>query len=220
MHGLPPVKSIQKPAGASTTVSPLNFDTIHHHNRGNMSREKPVDLRMTVYASLFAALISAGAFIAIPVGPVPIVLQNMFVLMAGALLGWRWGVASILIYLLAGAIGFPVFSGGRGGLAHLFGPTGGYLMSYIPAVIAVGGVGALLVPSEGSLLRRVAANIPGMFLGSAIVYAIGVSWLKSVTGLAWEKAFAVGMLPFLAGDVLKIAAAAYITELIRPRLKR
>ncbi|NQU65132.1 MAG: biotin transporter BioY, partial [SAR324 cluster bacterium] len=77
---------------------------------GNISQ-----LRPTVYASLFAALISAGAFMAIPIGPVPIVLQNMFVLLAGVILGWKWGVASVLIYLLAGAVGFPVFSGGRGG---------------------------------------------------------------------------------------------------------
>ncbi len=183
-----------------------------------MSTDKPAELRMTIYASLFAALISAGAFIAIPVGPVPIVLQNMFVLMAGLLLGWKWGCASILIYLLAGAVGFPVFSAGRGGIAHLFGPTGGYLVSYIPAVIAVGVISRALVPEDAKLIRRVAGNIPGLLLGSAIVYTVGVSWLKTITGMTWGKAIAVGMLPFLIGDVLKIAAAAYIAELIRPRM--
>ncbi|MFH2130143.1 MAG: biotin transporter BioY, partial [bacterium] len=103
-----------------------------------MTTDRSTQLRLTVYAALFAALISAGAFMAIPIGPVPIVLQNMFVLLAGVLLGWKWGAASVLIYLLAGAVGFPVFSAGRGGVAHLLGPTGGYLLSYIPAVIVAG----------------------------------------------------------------------------------
>jgi biotin transport system substrate-specific component len=69
-------------------------------------------LRMMVYASLFAALTAAGAFLAIPIGPVPIVLQNMFVFLAGLLLGPRWGLASVAVYLLAGAFGLPVFAGG------------------------------------------------------------------------------------------------------------
>ena len=70
-------------------------------------------LRMTVFASLLAALMAAGAFLAIPIGPVPIVLQNMFVLLAGLLLGSRWGLASVAVYLLTGACGLPVFAGGR-----------------------------------------------------------------------------------------------------------
>ena len=82
-------------------------------------------LRRTVQASLFAALIAAGAFLAVPIGPVPIVLQNMFVLLAGLLLGPRWGLAGVGIYLLAGAIGLPVFAGGTGGIGRMLGPTGG-----------------------------------------------------------------------------------------------
>lgn len=185
-----------------------------------MSTQQPLQLRMTVYASLFAALISAGAFIAIPVGPVPIVLQNMFVQMAGILLGWKWGSASILIYLLAGAVGFPVFSAGRGGFAHFLGPTGGYLLSYIPAVLIVGILSGLFVPVNAKLMRRIVGNLPGLILGTAIVYAVGVSWLKTITGMSWGKAVVVGMLPFLIGDVLKIAGAAYLAEMIRPRMNR
>ena len=75
-------------------------------------------LRMMVYASLFAALTAVGAFLAIPIGPVPIVLQNMFVYLAGLLLGGRWGLASVGVYLLAGASGLPVFAGGLGGISR------------------------------------------------------------------------------------------------------
>jgi biotin transport system substrate-specific component len=168
-----------------------------------MTTSSASQLRLTVYASLFAALISAGAFMAIPVGPVPIVLQNMFVLLAGALLGWRWGGASVLVYLLAGAVGFPVFSAGRGGMAHLLGPTGGYLLSYIPAVVVVGIVSAkFAVSSSRSPRKEAVGDALGMILGSVIVYGVGVPWLKLVTGLSWGKAFSVGMLPFFLGDAV------------------
>ena len=77
-----------------------------------------------------AALTAVGAYLQIPIGPVPIVLSTLFVLLSGLLLGSRWGLVSMALYLLIGAIGLPVFSGGRGGVAHFFGPTGGYLFGY------------------------------------------------------------------------------------------
>src|SRR5512139_3692508 len=90
-------------------------------------------LRRTVLASLMAALTAVGAYIYVPVGPVPIVLTTLFVLLSGLLLGGRWGLASMALYLLVGAIGIPVFAGGRGGFAHFLGPTGGYLFGYLLA---------------------------------------------------------------------------------------
>lgn len=169
-------------------------------------------LQMTVYASLFAALIAAGAFLAIPIGPVPIVLQNMFVLLAGLLLGSRWGLASVGIYLLAGAIGLPVFAGGTGGIGRLFGPTGGYLMSYLPAVFILGLIAEIGEKSG----KRIIFDIIAMICASIIVYAIGVSWLKFMTGMGWTKAVSAGMLPFLPGDALKIIAAIPIAKTLRP----
>ncbi|MFO7751076.1 MAG: biotin transporter BioY [Desulfobacteraceae bacterium] len=166
-------------------------------------------LKMTVYASLFAALIAAGAFMAIPIGPVPIVLQNMFVLLAGIILGPRWGLASVGVYLLMGALGFPVFAGGTGGLGRLFGPTGGYLLSYLPAVFITGLVSRAL----GNKTRW---DILAMAAGSMMIYSMGVPWLKLVTGMAWGKAFAVGMYPFIIGDLLKITAGAFSAGIIRP----
>ena len=96
------------------------------------------ELHMTVYASLFAALTAAGAYIALPIGPVPIVMQNLFVMLAGLILGSRWGFAAIAVYLLAGAVGLPVFAGGVGGFSRFLGPTGGYLLGYLPAVFCIG----------------------------------------------------------------------------------
>ncbi len=169
-------------------------------------------LKMTVYTSLFVALIAVGAFIAIPVGPVPIVLQNMFVLLAALILGPAWGVACIGIYLLIGLLGLPVFSKGGAGIGHLFGPTGGYLLGYIPAVLATA------VISKG-LGRKLTGDLFAMVVGSLIVYAAGVPWLKIATGMTYQKALAVGMFPFIVGDAVKIIAAAFIARALRPIVK-
>jgi biotin transport system substrate-specific component len=172
----------------------------------------PNQLKMTVYTSLFVALIAMGAFIAIPIGPVPIVLQNMFVLLAGIILGPFWGVACVGIYLLIGLAGLPVFAGGTSGIGKLFGPTGGYLLAYLPAVFLTGAI------SKG-LKKSLLADVLAMVTGSLIVYAIGVPWLKVAFSLSWNKAVAAGMLPFLIGDGLKIAAAALVAKKIRPLIK-
>lgn len=169
-------------------------------------------LRMLVFASLLAALMTAGAYISIPVGPVPIVLQNMFVFLTGLLLGSRWGLASVGVYLLAGACGLPVFAGGMGGVGRIVGPTGGYLIGYLPAVFIVG-----YISKKGK--GRVARDIIGMLAGTIFLYACGVAWLKTLTGMPWPKTLAVGMYPFLIGDALKIAAAAAIARAIRPIIR-
>ena len=171
-----------------------------------------IQLRMTVYASLMAALIATGALVAIPIGPVPIVLQNMFVFLAGILLGSRWGLASLTVYLLAGACGLPVFAGGSGGIGRIIGPTGGYLLGYLPVVFVVG----LICEKFG---RRTVTDLIAMVCGSAILYSCGVTWLKILTGMSWMKSLALGMVPFLLGDALKIVAAAMIVKVLRPVLQ-
>jgi len=170
-------------------------------------------LRMTVYAALMAALIAAGAFMSIPIGPVPIVLQNFFVLLTGLLLGPRWGTGAVGVYLLAGVCGLPIFAGGLGGLGRIFGPTGGYLVGYLPATAAVG----IISRSFG---KRTAGDLAALIAGSLIVYACGVPWLKFVTGMAWGKALAAGMLPFLPGDALKVAAAIPVARSLRPVIEK
>jgi len=166
-------------------------------------------LRMMVYASLFAALTAVGAFLAIPIGPIPIVLQNMFVYLAGLLLGAHWGLASVGVYLLAGACGLPVFAGGLGGIGRLIGPTGGYLIGYLPTVFIIGKISKRIHP-------QMVYDVLAMICGTGVLYACGVSWLKIVSGMPPAKALAVGMYPFLIGDGLKIAAAAVIARTLRP----
>ncbi|MCK5836564.1 MAG: biotin transporter BioY [Desulfobacula sp.] len=169
-------------------------------------------LKMTVYTALFVAFIAIGAFIAIPIGPVPIVLQNMFVLLAGIILGPVWGLACVAIYLFIGLAGMPVFAGGTSGIGKLFGPTGGYLLGYLPAVFVTGSISKGLGP-------KLSSDIVAMLMGALIVYGAGVPWLKMVTAMSFGKAIAVGLVPFLPGDILKIIAAAVIAKRLRPVIK-
>jgi biotin transport system substrate-specific component len=170
-------------------------------------------LRSVVLCSLMAGLMAAGAFIHVPIGPVPIVLTNLFVLLSGLLLGARWGAASAALYLLVGAIGLPVFYGGKGGLAHLFGPTGGYLFGFILSAWITGFI------SE-RFHRSINGSVIAVIFGSLIIYGLGVPWLKAITQMTWNKAWMVGMVPFLPGDALKAISAVILFRSVRPILDR
>jgi biotin transport system substrate-specific component len=169
------------------------------------------EIKPMVYSALFVALIACGAFMAIPVGPVPIVMQNLFVLLAGLILGPVWGLTAVCTYLLIGLAGLPVFAGGTAGIGRLFGPTGGYLLGYMPAIWLTAWLSQKFRPS---LMTDIAA----LMAGSIMIYAVGVPWLKFAFAMPWSKAVAAGMLPFLIGDALKIAVAATIAPRIRARI--
>ena len=176
-------------------------------------QQTPNQLRMIVLSSLFAALTAVGAYISIPIGPVPIVMQNFFVLLAGLVLGPRWGTAAVGIYLLAGALGLPVFAGGSGGIGRFFGPTGGYLLAYLPAAFLTGWI-------SQNKQRAALWDTVAQILACVVIFGLGVPWLKISTGMTWSKALAVGMLPFILGDVLKIAAAVAVAKAVRPLIRR
>ncbi len=175
-----------------------------------MSIEK---LRWMVLASLTAALTAVGAYIHVPIGPVPIVLSTLFVILSGLLLGSRWGPTSMALYLLVGAIGIPVFAGGKGGFAHFLGPTGGYLFGYL---ISSWITGLLSEKSDRPLIWDVIAVV----IGSLILYGCGVPWLMIVTQMSWPKALLVGMVPFLIGDAIKACVAVILARSVRPMLDR
>ncbi len=173
------------------------------------------EIQKLVYTSLFAALIAVGAYMAVPIPivPVPIVMQNLFILLAGLLLGSRYGVASMGLYLLVGSMGIPVFAGGKGGLAHFLGPTGGYLIGFTVCAWLTGFI------SE-RFRGRLRADITAVVIGSLTVYVFGVPWLKVVTGMDWTKAVLLGMAPFLIGDAIKATAAILVARAVRPVLER
>lgn len=170
-------------------------------------------LRMVVLASLMAALTAVGAYVYVPIGPVPIILSTLFVILSGLLLGSRWGLISMALYLLVGAIGLPVFAGGKGGIGHFMGPTGGYLFGYLVASWITGFI------SERSR-GRITYDIFAVVIGSFALYAVGVPWLKMVTQMSWTKAFMAGVLPFVIGDAIKASVVLTLARAVRPILRR
>ena len=170
-------------------------------------RPQKTTLRITL-AALFAALIAGGTFIAIPLpfSPVPVVLQNLFAVLAGLVLGPVLGGTAVALYLATGALGFPVFSGAAGGIARFAGPTGGFLIGYFFAALTAGIFAGRPRTGKNTSFPRLLLAAAAGFL---VVYIPGVAWfLRFVEN--WPKALAAGFFPFIAGDVIKtgIAAAA------------
>lgn len=172
---------------------------------------QPVSLRMTVLASLFTALVIVGGYLSFPLpfSPVPIVLSDFFVMLAGLLLGPSWGLASIALFIFLGALGLPVFAGGQAGLAVLFGPTGGFLFGFPVCAAVVGWISGKGKSSPGK-------DLAALLAGNLVLYLFGVPWLKAVLNLTWETALTAGLLPFLPGAAIKITAAVVITRVLRP----
>jgi len=174
---------------------------------------KNISLRGMVYASMFGALTAIGAYIIIPLPPVPITLQTLFLNLSGALLGGYLGALSQVVYILLGVIGLPVFAGGKAGLGVLLGPTGGYLFGFILGAYIVGKL--IAVKKKPGFIWTVSA----MLVGMVVIYGLGILQLTLVARLSWQKAVAVGALPFLPGDIVKIVLASLIYLNVRDKIK-
>jgi biotin transport system substrate-specific component len=157
------------------------------------------ELALLAAASLFLAL-TARITVPLPFTPVPVTGQTLGVLLVGALYGPRRGALAVVAYLLEGIAGLPVFSAGRSGLPFLLGPTGGYLIGFVPAAAVAGMLG------HGA--RPAWLRLAGLLLASVVVYVFGAPWLAIVAGRDLAGAISVGVLPFLPGDVLKAGLAA------------
>jgi len=165
-----------------------------------------------ILAAMFGALTAVGAIVAIPLPtPVPFTMQVFFVVLAGILLGPRWGAISQLVYVLMGSLGMPVFAGGVGGFAKVIGPTGGYLMGFILAAYVVG------------LITHAKPNhffwaLTGSLAGLVVIYLLGTVQLALIAGMSAEKAFYAGVAPFIIFDLIKSIAAGLVGVAVKSTL--
>ncbi|AIF44348.1 biotin transporter BioY [Virgibacillus sp. SK37] len=173
--------------------------------------DSSLKLRMMIVTALFAAIIGVLAQLTIPLPLVPITGQTLAIGLAATILGSRYGTLSILLYLALGAIGVPVFAQMSAGLGVLFGPTGGYLFSFIPTALFIG---FYLEKTSFNITNAIIANIIGMFIS----LLLGTVWLKFIAELSWGAAFASGVAPFLIVGVIKAVLAAWIGIMVRQRL--
>jgi len=159
------------------------------------------DAALVIGGSMLVAL-SAQIAVYVPFSPVPVTAQTLAVLLMGMLLGSRRGSLCLLAYLAEGAAGLPVFAGGKAGLPHLFGPTGGYLVGFVVAAYIAGRL------AERGWDRRADTTLLAMALGNAAIYAVGLPRLAAFVGI--EKALPMGLYPFLIGDLVKLILAAVL----------
>ena len=154
-----------------------------------------------------AALIAACAQVEVPLKPVPITLQTLAVLLAGATLGARNGALAVVAYVLAAVLGLPVLAGGGAGLAKVLGGTGGYLLGFVAAAALVG-----FLVERLALDRTVRGTALAMLAGNVVIYLFGLPWLAVVVPPLRDvdALLAAGLTPFLFGDALKLAVAALL----------
>lgn len=150
----------------------------------------------------FSLLMALSAQIVIPIGPVPITGQTFVVLLTGALLGSRLGAMAMIVYLIEGASGLPFFYGGSGGLGHLLGPTGGYLVAFPAAAFITGAF------AEHDWDRRFVTAVAAMAIGSVVIMLSGWTWFALVTNTPMSVAFNLTVFKFIPGDIIKIILAS------------
>ena len=171
-----------------------------------MGRHASFDNRDFARIAVFSALIIVGGLISIPVGSVPITLQTLAVMLAGAVLGPWKGALSVVVVLVLGAAGLPVLSGGTGGLAHFLEPSGGYLFGFVLGAVIVG-----IVMRTGQV--RWWRTTLACLLGNCGIYLLGIPWTAIACGQGIAETL-VSALVFIPGDTLKIVLVVMVVELL------
>lgn len=177
----------------------------------------------TVLTALFAALISASCFIQIPLpGGIPVIIQDMMCMLSGMLLGPLYGTLSVVIFLILGSLGLPVFSG-KGGIQHLIsGPTGGFLFAYTAGAFAAGLILAVFLSDkkEHSKIKSIAVISAAAIFATAIIFAGGILGFMRTTQSGLGKTLAAVLIPFIPGNILKIILMVPLAYKFRPVIFR
>jgi len=164
---------------------------------------------------VFAAMVAVSGFFIIPIGPVPIVLKNLFVVLAGAVLGGYYGGIALLIFITAGLLGLPVFV--IPGPGVFLTPLGGYIIGYLAASLAVGLVCGLPKTSEKKINPMFLFRLSlALFLGFALILFCGVFYVMRLNSMSFATAFSAGAVPFIPADLIKLAVSIPLALKLRP----
>lgn len=168
---------------------------------------------MAITAAMTAILCILGPWaIAIPVSPVPITLCSMGIYFVLCVLGGKLGTVSVLLYVLLGAAGVPVFTNFSGGIGKLLGPTGGYIIGYLFLAL-IGGFFLSRFP------EKLALRILGFLLGTIVLYLFGTLWLMFQLSLSFPEALLTGVIPYIPGDLVKFILAFSVATPVQKRLR-
>ena len=190
-----------------------------------MRTKSIADTRRLTLCAVMAAVMCILAPISIPIGPVSITGGTLAIYLTVYLLGGVWGAASTLVYLLVGMVGLPVFSNYMGGINRLAGPTGGYLIGYLPMALLAGAVVEFSLrkfKDQGSTGTAIALVLQflGMVAATATLYAFGTAWYCLQAGVELQAALAACVIPFIPCDLIKMAVALVVGVPVRRGLER
>lgn len=181
-----------------------------------MAEKKKLKTIDMIYVGLSAAIIAVCAWITLPVGPVPFTLQTMAICLVAGLFGWKRGTFATVIYIALGAVGVPVFSGFKGGIGALVGPTGGYIIGFVFTALIVGFVSD---KTKGKLW----AIAVSMVVGIAVCYAFGTGWfyyfIQSTKPMTLGAVLGACVVPFIIPDLAKIAIASILVNRLKSLVK-
>ena len=178
-----------------------------------------MSLRKKMLVSLFASVLCVSSYIVLPFGPVPVTLQVLFVLLSGAVLGDEMGALSVVIWIMLGVFGLPVFAGGKAGPLVLLGPTGGYLIGFVFCAWIVGRL------TRGQNISRL-RTISAMLLGLSAAYLLGLAGFMASFAFFLQKpmtlqqALTLAVFPFLPFDLVKLALGAWLAPMLLSALCR
>lgn len=177
--------------------------------------KKPRTIDM-IYVGLSAALIALGAWIAIPVGDIPITLQTLMICLVSGLFGMKRGTLSVIIYVILGAVGMPVFSNFKAGLGVLAGPTGGYIVGFVFTALIVGFV-------SDKMNGKLWAIAVSMVVGIAVCYLFGTAWfyvyMQSKKAVTLSYILGLCVVPYIVPDVVKIAVSCVLVNRLKKFVK-
>ena len=176
-----------------------------------METEKRFSITQIAVIGVMTAVICILAPFSLPIGPVPISFTNLAIYIALYVLGMKRGTISYLIYLLIGLVGVPVFSGFTGGPQKLFGPTGGYLIGFIPMAVIAGIV-------IDKCMKKWYFCLLAMIAGTWVCYLFGTAWLAFQANMTFKAALAAGVIPFIIEDLIKMVLALLIGPQIHKQL--
>lgn len=181
-------------------------------------------MKMSTYDLVLCALCAAVTCVLAPLsiplaGEVPISLATFAVLLSGILLGGKLGALSQLVYVLLGSVGVPVFAGWTGGIGITLGVTGGYIIGYIPMAFVAGFL-YHLYGRNASGARKYVVMFGSMILATAVLYLFGTAWFMAQTGMTLGASLAACVIPFLPGDLIKIAAVMLVAVPIEAAVKK
>ena len=170
-----------------------------------------------VLCAFFTALLAVFSQIAFPLGPVPVNLSTLAIYAAAAVLGGKWAALSAILWALLGAVGVPVFSLFRGGLSTLTGPTGGFILGFIPMAFVTGSLLQVFSKSD-ALKKKTLFQIFSMIAGLVLCFAFGTVWYQYVAHVSFSQSLVVCVLPFLPGEVIKLLLGLLVIHRLTPLL--